>query len=60
MEKIGGLERKEMYNIFNMGTGMVIAADKENADKLITYFNDIGEKSYLMGTVTDQEGIEIL
>lgn len=60
MEKIGRLERKEMYNIFNMGTGMVIAADKENADELITYFNEIGEKAYLMGTVTDQEGIEIL
>ncbi|MFE4524637.1 phosphoribosylformylglycinamidine cyclo-ligase [Cytobacillus firmus] len=60
MEKIGGLERKEMYNIFNMGTGMVIAADKENADELITYFNEIGEKAYLMGTVTEQEGIEIL
>ncbi|KON90168.1 phosphoribosylaminoimidazole synthetase [Sporosarcina globispora] len=60
MEKIGGLERKEMYNIFNMGTGMVIAADKENADELIGYFSEIGEKAYLLGTVTDQEGIEIL
>ncbi|MEK5062210.1 phosphoribosylformylglycinamidine cyclo-ligase [Cytobacillus sp. FSL R5-0596] len=60
MEEIGGLERKEMYNIFNMGTGMVIAADKEMADELVAYFYEIGEKAYLMGTVTDQEGIEIL
>ncbi|GLB61915.1 phosphoribosylformylglycinamidine cyclo-ligase [Cytobacillus sp. NCCP-133] len=59
MEKIGGLERKEMYNIFNMGTGMVVASERENADELIAYFNKIGEKAYLMGTVTDQEGIEI-
>lgn len=60
MEKIGGLERKEMYNIFNMGTGMVIAADQEIADGLVAHFNEIGEKAYLMGTVTDREGIEIL
>ena len=32
MEKIGELRSEEMYNIFNMGTGMVIAVDEKDAD----------------------------
>ncbi len=60
MEKIGDLDRKEMYNIFNMGTGMVLAVDQEMAQDVMTHFNENGEKAYLIGTVTDKEGIEIL
>lgn len=60
METIGDLDRKEMYNIFNMGTGMVVAVDSEIAQEVISYFNSIGEKAYLLGTVTNNEGIEIL
>ncbi|MEH7342894.1 phosphoribosylformylglycinamidine cyclo-ligase [Bacillus sp. JJ1532] len=60
MEKIGELDRKEMYNIFNMGTGMVLAVDQEIAHDVMSHFNENGEKAYLIGTVTDKEGIEIL
>ncbi|MBU8880284.1 phosphoribosylformylglycinamidine cyclo-ligase [Bacillus sp. FJAT-29790] len=60
METIGKLDRKEMYNIFNMGTGMVIAVDKEIAEEVMNHFNTLGEKAYIIGTVTDKEGIEIL
>lgn len=59
MESIGQLDRKEMYNIFNMGTGMVIAVDEQIADAVITHFNNLGEKAYSIGVVTDREGIEI-
>ncbi|KAB2331191.1 phosphoribosylformylglycinamidine cyclo-ligase [Cytobacillus depressus] len=60
MEKIGDLDRKEMYNIFNMGTGMVLAVDQEIANEVLSHFNENGEKAYFIGKVTDQEGIEIL
>jgi len=59
MESIGNLDRMEMYNIFNMGTGMVIALDKDEADAAIEYFQSIGEKAYSIGIVTEQEGIVI-
>lgn len=59
MESIGGLERNEMYNIFNMGTGMVIAIDKELADEAIAHFNSLGEKAYVIGEVVEKPGIEI-
>ena len=59
MEKIGELDRTEMYNIFNMGTGMVIAVEEKDASAVIEHFNSIGEKAYTIGVVTDQPGIQI-
>jgi phosphoribosylformylglycinamidine cyclo-ligase len=59
MEKIGELDRTEMYNIFNMGTGMVIAVEEKDASAVIDHFNSIGEKAYTIGVVTDQPGIQI-
>jgi len=59
MEKVGQLNRKEMYNIFNMGTGMVVAVDPSIADEVINHFIENGEKAYQIGVVSDKEGIEI-
>lgn len=59
MEKLGNLDRREMYNIFNMGTGMVVAVDENTASEAVTFFNDIGEKAYVIGTVVEGEGVTI-
>ena len=32
-EKAGSIDHMEMFNIFNMGTGMVLAVSAEDADK---------------------------
>lgn len=59
MESLGELDRKEMYNIFNMGTGMVIAVDEQDAAAVIEHFNASGEKAYQIGVVTNESGINI-
>lgn len=59
MEKLGNLQRQEMYNIFNMGTGMVVAVDESTASEAVRFFNEIGEKAYVMGTVVEGEGVTI-
>lgn len=59
MERLGNLDRKEMYNIFNMGTGMVVAVSPESAQELIQHFTQMGETAYQMGVVTDCEGVLI-
>lgn len=59
MQSLGNLDRLDMYNTFNMGTGMVIAVDKKDAQAVIDHFNAAGEKAYTMGTVTDASGIQI-
>lgn len=60
MESIGKLDRAEMYNVFNMGIGIVIAVPPEEADALLSHFKILGEKPFLIGTVTDKPGIQIL
>ncbi|MEH7503514.1 phosphoribosylformylglycinamidine cyclo-ligase [Neobacillus drentensis] len=55
----GQIEFQEMYNIFNMGIGMVIAVDRENAADLLEHFRQSGETAYEIGVVTSNEGINI-
>nr|WP_295975144.1 phosphoribosylformylglycinamidine cyclo-ligase [uncultured Bacillus sp.] len=59
MQSLGKLDRLDMYNTFNMGTGMVIAVDEKDAEAVIEHFTAAGEKAYAMGTVTDVPGIQI-
>lgn len=60
MEEVGKLARKDMYNIFNMGIGMVAIVSVKDAEKVVNHFNKIGEKASVIGKVTQQEGISIL
>jgi phosphoribosylformylglycinamidine cyclo-ligase len=55
----GQIDYQEMYNIFNMGIGMVIAVDQENAANLLEHFKQCGETAYEMGVVTGNPGIRI-
>lgn len=59
LEERGQLARSEMYNIFNMGIGMVIAVDKDSAASLIRHFNEQGEASFEIGSVTSRKGVQI-
>ena len=43
LETVGQIDQQEMYNIFNMGIGMVIAVDKENAADLMDHLRQSGE-----------------
>ncbi len=55
MEKQGQLDRMEMYNIFNMGIGLVVAVSKDEADKAQRAFESAGEKAYFIGHVEKGE-----
>jgi phosphoribosylformylglycinamidine cyclo-ligase len=55
----GQIDYQEMYNIFNMGIGMVIAVDRENVAELLEHFRQSGETAYEIGVVTSNEGIHI-
>jgi phosphoribosylformylglycinamidine cyclo-ligase len=59
ISSLGQIDQQEMYNIFNMGIGMVIAVDQENAAELMEHFRQCGETTYEIGVVTDKEGINI-
>lgn len=59
ISEVGQIDYKEMYNIFNMGIGMVIAVDQDRAQEVLEHFNKCGETANAIGVVTRQEGISI-
>jgi phosphoribosylformylglycinamidine cyclo-ligase len=59
MASVGQIDKQEMYNIFNMGIGMVLAVEKSSAAEIISHFEQCGEKAFEIGFVTEQEGVII-
>ena len=60
LEEWGGVPHREMFNIFNMGVGMVVVLDESEADKAISILKAQGEKASVIGKVTDREGVNII
>ena len=59
LQQLSGMEEKEMYNVFNMGIGMILVVDPADADATLEILKAQGEKATVIGVVTDQEGIDI-
>ena len=57
LEKYGKIAHREMFNIFNMGIGMVLAVDAAEADKTIEILKGHGERASVIGRVTDKDGV---
>lgn len=61
LKDLGNMKESDIFNTFNMGIGMVIAADAENADEIVAYLKSTGEAAYIIGSITEGEaGVEIL
>ena len=59
LEKYGKIPHREMFNIFNMGIGMVLAMDATQAGEAIDILAQHGDKAAVIGKVTDQPGVNI-
>ena len=57
LQKEGNLVEEEMYNIFNMGIGMVVVVPAEQVIDALKHFNDLGEKAYAIGEVVAEQGV---
>ncbi|WP_078550258.1 phosphoribosylformylglycinamidine cyclo-ligase [Litchfieldia alkalitelluris] len=57
IEKTGDLNKKEMFNIFNMGIGMVLAVGEEVLHDVIAILEAHGEKTSIIGRVKEGEGV---
>ena len=51
LESKGQIPHREMFNIFNMGIGMVLAVSSEDASKVISILEHCGEKAQVIGRV---------
>lgn len=58
LEKTGNIPEDEMYGVFNMGIGMVLAVNEADAEKTIAVLKETGEDATHIGTVTNREGVQ--
>lgn len=49
--KEGGIDERDMFNTFNMGVGMSIVVEKDDADRAVEILNAEGEAAYIMGEI---------
>ncbi|MBQ7227808.1 MAG: phosphoribosylformylglycinamidine cyclo-ligase [Clostridia bacterium] len=55
-----GLPDEKLYNTFNMGIGLVLAVRPEIAEAVKAEAIALGEKAYIIGKVTDNDGVKLL
>ena len=59
LEKYGKVAHREMFNIFNMGIGMVLAVSAEDADKTMELLKSNGEAGYVLGNIVKKTGEDV-
>ena len=60
LQQLGHIDEMEMYNVFNMGIGMIIIVDKDDVEKTLDILASHNEKSSVIGYVTSEKGVKIL
>lgn len=60
IQKTGSISERDMFNTYNMGVGMSITVDKNDADKALEILKKAGENAYIIGeTVKGDDKISI-
>ena len=55
----GGVERAEMYRVFNMGVGMLVVVAPGEADGFVSRLRSRGEDAWVAGEVVAGSGVEM-
>lgn len=61
IERTGDVDHMEMFNIFNMGIGMVMAVPADREDEVMNLLANAGEQGYRIGSVVARgsDGVEL-
>ena len=51
----GNIPERDMFNTFNMGVGMTVVVDKNDADKAIEAIKASGEEAYVLGELVESD-----
>ncbi len=61
LQRAGNIPRRDMYNTFNMGVGMVLAVPRDKAGEAANILIQCGERVSVIGQVSrGDEGIEVI
>jgi len=55
IQEEGGISKRDMYNTFNMGIGMVVIVGSEEADRAVEVLRGEGEEAWVIGDVVEGE-----
>ncbi len=53
--RTGNIPERDMFNTFNMGVGMIVSVDKNDADKAVAAIKAAGEDAYILGELVESE-----
>ena len=54
IEKAGNVNHAEMFNVFNMGIGMVLAVDESKAEEALSTLSENNETAYVIGKMVER------
>ena len=55
IQKTGNIPERDMFNTFNMGVGMSIVVEKDDAQKALEVLKANGEDAYIIGEIIESE-----
>ena len=56
LQKLGGVADSEMLRTFNCGIGMILVAEEDKVDDLMTVLSAAGEAPVRLGTLKPRDG----
>ena len=60
LSRMGGISERDMFNTFNMGTGMMLVAAKDSADKALAALHSLGQEAGVIGEIVlGEEKVEL-
>ena len=60
LKELGQLNEREMYNVFNMGIGMILVVNQSDVTKTMEILTKSGETPYVIGEVIEGSGVELV
>ena len=55
IQAAGSIPERDMFNTFNMGVGMSVIVNRNDADKALATFKNCGEEAYVIGEIVQSE-----
>ena len=59
IQEKGNIQEKEMYNVFNMGIGFIMAVEPNDVELVLNKLKEINEPAYIIGKVTNSGEVDL-
>ena len=60
IKKCGNIDREEMFSTYNMGVGMMMVVDAEDAEAVVEALRGAGEKAWVIGDIVERADSDVI